>query len=63
MNSDESQLLIDTVRQFANDKIRPIAEELDETERFPAEIYSELGAMGLLGITSVKSKVFWTLVT
>lgn len=51
MNSDESQLLIDTVRQFANDKIRPIAEELDETERFPAEIYSELGAMGLLGIT------------
>lgn len=51
MNSSESQLLIETVRQFADEKVRPITEELDETERFPEEIYSELGEMGLLGIT------------
>lgn len=51
MNSSESQLLIDTVRQFADEKVRPITEELDETERFPEEIYAELGEMGLLGIT------------
>lgn len=51
MNSSETQLLIETVRQFADEKVRPITEELDETERFPEEIYSELGEMGLLGIT------------
>lgn len=55
MNASESQLLIDTVRQFADEKIRPIVEELDETERFPAEIYTELGAMGLLGLTIPES--------
>lgn len=48
---DETQLLIETVREFADEKIRPIAEELDATERFPEEIYKELGAMGLLGLT------------
>lgn len=48
---DDMQLLIDTVREYADNKIRPIAEELDATERFPEEIYKELGAMGLLGLT------------
>jgi alkylation response protein AidB-like acyl-CoA dehydrogenase len=47
----ERELLVGMVREFAAERIRPIAEELDETERFPAEIYEELGGLGLLGIT------------
>ena len=47
----DRDLLVGMVRQFAADRIRPIAEDLDATERFPAEIYREMGGLGLLGIT------------
>ena len=37
-------------RQFADDVIRPAAEELDREERFPRELYKQMGSLGLLGI-------------
>ncbi len=37
-------------RRFADDVIRPVAEELDREERFPAEIYRQMGELGLFGI-------------
>lgn len=37
-------------RQFANDVIRPVAEELDREESFPADIYRQMGELGLFGI-------------
>lgn len=37
-------------RQFANDVIRPVAEELDRDEAFPADIYRQMGELGLFGI-------------
>jgi alkylation response protein AidB-like acyl-CoA dehydrogenase len=37
-------------RRFADGRIRPLAAELDETERFPAELYAEMAALGLFGI-------------
>lgn len=40
----------DMARQFANEVVRPLAEELDREERFPAEIYDQMGALGLFGI-------------
>ena len=40
----------DMTRQFAVDVIRPLAEELDRDERFPAEIYDQMGELGLFGI-------------
>ncbi|GAA4387340.1 acyl-CoA dehydrogenase family protein [Tsukamurella soli] len=39
------------VAQFVDERIRPIAADLDETERFPEEVYSEMGKIGLFGIT------------
>lgn len=36
--------------QFAEDVIRPVAEELDRDERFPDEIYRQMGELGLFGI-------------
>ena len=41
----------ETARQFAEREIRPIAAELDETERFPAEIYEKMARLGMFGIT------------
>ena len=40
----------DAVRRFADERIRPVANELDESERFPAELYTEMAGLGLFGV-------------
>ena len=53
MNFDlgpEHELIRSTVRDFAESRIAPIAEELDRESRFPYEIVSELAELGLLGV-------------
>src|ERR1700759_1324612 len=47
----EIDLLRHTVRDFAEDKIAPIAAEIDRTDRFPVELWPQMGALGLHGIT------------
>lgn len=50
---DESILLLrDTVQQFARQHIAPLAAEIDKTDHFPRQLWPELGALGLLGITA-----------
>ena len=41
----------DLARNFADDAIRPIANELDRDERVPTEIYQQMGKLGLIGIS------------
>ncbi len=48
--TDTQRLLRDTVRDFARQEIRPVAEELDRTKAFPYEIVAKLGELGLMGI-------------
>ena len=48
--SSEHELLRDTVRGFATDRIAPVAEELDREGRFPYELVEELAELGLMGI-------------
>jgi alkylation response protein AidB-like acyl-CoA dehydrogenase len=48
---DEHQLVRDTVRQFALEKVAPVAEELDREKRFPYELVAELAELGLMGMT------------
>src|SRR5207344_2313889 len=45
------EMLRDTVRDFAQDKIAPRATDIDRSNSFPRELWPELGALGLLGIT------------
>jgi short/branched chain acyl-CoA dehydrogenase len=47
----EHELIRDTVRQFALEKVAPVAEELDREKRFPYELVSELAELGLMGMT------------
>src|SRR5947208_4030267 len=54
MNFDlepEQELLRDTVRQFALEKVAPVAEELDREKRFPYELVAEMSELGLMGMT------------
>ncbi len=48
---DTAEMLRDTVRSFASDKIAPRAAQIDATDTFPADLWQEMGALGLLGIT------------
>lgn len=48
---DDIDMLRDTVRAFAEDRIAPRAEEIDRENRFPRDLWPELGELGLLGIT------------
>jgi short-chain 2-methylacyl-CoA dehydrogenase len=48
--TDEQELLRRTVRKFAEERIAPVAEELDREHRFPYEIVAELAELGLMGI-------------
>jgi short-chain 2-methylacyl-CoA dehydrogenase len=54
MNFDlepEHELLRDTVRQFALERVAPVAEELDREKRFPYELVAEMAELGLMGMT------------
>jgi short-chain 2-methylacyl-CoA dehydrogenase len=48
--SDEHGLLRSTVREFAEERIAPVAEELDREHRFPYDIVAGLADLGLMGI-------------
>jgi alkylation response protein AidB-like acyl-CoA dehydrogenase len=47
---DHHRLLRETVREFAEQEIAPIAEDLDRTKQFPYEIVKRLGELDLMGI-------------
>ena len=49
--SEEHELLRDTVRQFALEKVAPVAEELDREKRFPYDLVAEMAELGLMGMT------------
>ncbi|MEJ7875660.1 MAG: acyl-CoA dehydrogenase family protein [Solirubrobacterales bacterium] len=48
--TDEQRLIRDTVRDFARNEVKPVAEELDRTKSFPYGLVSKMGELGLMGI-------------
>jgi isovaleryl-CoA dehydrogenase len=48
---DEIDRLRESVCEFAADRIQPIAAEIDRTDRFPIELWPEMGRLGLHGVT------------
>ncbi len=45
----EQQVLKETIRSFAEDKIAPHVREWDDACHFPRDIFAELGEMGVMG--------------
>ncbi|SDP02074.1 isovaleryl-CoA dehydrogenase [Phyllobacterium sp. OV277] len=50
--SEDLEALRETVHRFAQERIAPLAAETDRTNQFPAHLWQEMGALGLLGMTA-----------
>jgi len=48
--TDEHNMLIDLISDFAKSEIIPIAREIDQSSMFPSEVISKLGDLGILSI-------------
>jgi isovaleryl-CoA dehydrogenase len=48
---EEIDMLRESVRGFAAERVAPIAAEIDRTDEFPRHLWPEMGALGLHGIT------------
>lgn len=48
---DEIEALREMTHRFAQERIRPLAADIDKTNEFPAHLWKELGDLGLLGVT------------
>ena len=48
---DEIEALRDMVHRWAQERIAPMAAEIDKSNEFPAELWKEMGDLGLLRIT------------
>jgi short/branched chain acyl-CoA dehydrogenase len=47
----EHELVRSTVRAFAQERVAPVAEELDRESRFPYDLVAEMAELGLMGMT------------
>jgi butyryl-CoA dehydrogenase len=48
--SKEHEMIRKMYREFAENEVKPLAEEVDETEEFPVETVKKLGKLGMMGI-------------
>jgi len=46
----EQEMLRKMYREFAENEVKPLAEEVDETERFPEETVKKMAKLGMMGI-------------
>lgn len=48
---DDIEAIRELVHRWAQDRLAPMAAEIDKSNRFPPELWPELGELGLLGVT------------
>ena len=53
--TEEQQLLRKSVREFAESEVRPLAKELDETGRYPRDLFRKAAELGLTGVAFPES--------
>lgn len=48
---EKADIIRETTRRFADERIAPLAARIDAEDRFPKDLWPEMGALGLHGIT------------
>jgi acyl-CoA dehydrogenase len=51
LDPESFELLLDTVRRFVRERLRPLEERVDQDDEVPAEIVAEMREMGLFGLS------------
>lgn len=51
MDAESFELLLATVRRFVEERLRPLEQQVDQTDSMPAEIVDEMRELGLFGLT------------
>ena len=51
LDTESFDLLLDTVRRFVRERLRPLEERVDREDEVPAEIVAEMREMGLFGLS------------
>jgi butyryl-CoA dehydrogenase len=54
--TEEQKLLENSVREFAESEVKPLAKEIDETGRFPRETFQKAAELGLTGVALPESE-------
>ncbi len=49
--SEDIEALRDMVHRWAQERVKPLAAEIDKSNEFPNQLWKEMGDLGLLGIT------------
>ena len=52
--SKEQEMARTLFKEFAENEVKPLAQEVDETERFPAETVEKMAKLGFMGIPTPK---------
>jgi alkylation response protein AidB-like acyl-CoA dehydrogenase len=47
---DEHRMIRDTVREFCEEEIEPIAQDIEDEHRYPAEIFDQLAELDMMGV-------------
>jgi alkylation response protein AidB-like acyl-CoA dehydrogenase len=47
---DEHRMIRNTVREFADEEIAPIAQEIEDEHRYPAEVFDALAGLDVMGV-------------
>jgi alkylation response protein AidB-like acyl-CoA dehydrogenase len=47
---DEHRMIRDSVREFCDEEIAPIAQEIEDEHRFPAEVFDQLADLDMMGV-------------
>jgi len=50
LDSAEHRMIRDTVREFCEEEIRPIAQEIEDEHRFPDEVFADLNDLDMMGV-------------
>ena len=47
---EEHRMIRESIREFATEEIEPIAQDIEDEHRFPAEIFDQLGDLDVMGV-------------
>jgi butyryl-CoA dehydrogenase len=49
--TDEQRVIVDTVREFVEEQVFPVADAMEHRDEYPADIVEQMKQMGLFGVT------------